>query len=182
MSNLKFVNGDMLERAVKNIGQATDARFLKLADAYTAAEIDAKLSSVYKVKGSLASEGLLASLLVAANEGNVYNITDAFTTTADFVEGADKPHTAGSNVVIVEATAAGFKATEDTTAQSGKTYYADAEGTELDSQPAADADISSEGYFEAVEASYKFDVLPGVVDLATVTASEVDAITDAMFE
>ena len=55
-------------------------------------------------------------------------------------------------------------------------------GTELDSQPAEGADISSAGYFEAVEASYKFDVLPGVVDLATVTAAEVDAITGAMFE
>ena len=182
MANLKFVNGDMLERAVKNIGTATDARYLKLADAYTATEIDAKLASVYKVKGSLAPAGLVAALLIAANEGNVYNITDAFTTTADFIEGAGAVHTAGSNVVVVEATAAGFKATEDTTAQDGKTYYADAEGTELDTQPTTGADISSESYFEAVEASYKFDVLPGVVDLATVTASEVDAITGAMFE
>ena len=69
-------------------------------------DIHNKLTSVYKVKGSLAFSALTASLLVAANEGNVYNITDAFTTTADFVEGAGKKHTAGSNVVIVEATPA----------------------------------------------------------------------------
>ena len=65
--------------------------------------INAKMSSVYKVKGTLASSGLLATLLVAANEGNVYNISDSFTTTADFVEGAGKVHSAGTNVVIVNA-------------------------------------------------------------------------------
>ncbi len=68
-----------------------------------ATRIDNTLTSVYKIKGSLASSALVSSLLVAANEGNVYNITDSFTTTADFVEGAGKVHTAGSNVVIVNA-------------------------------------------------------------------------------
>lgn len=63
-------------------------------------KINNTLTSVYKIKGSLASSALVASLLVAANEGNVYNITDDFTTTADFVEGAGKKHTAGTNIVI----------------------------------------------------------------------------------
>ena len=67
--------------------------------------IENKLTSVYKVKGSLAFASLTNALLVKANEGNVYNITEAFTTTADFIEGAGKKHTAGSNVVVVEATA-----------------------------------------------------------------------------
>lgn len=62
-----------------------------------------KLSSVYKVKGSLAPAELVAALLVGANEGNVYNISDEFTTTADFKEGAGKKHTAGTNVAIVNA-------------------------------------------------------------------------------
>ena len=59
------------------------------------------IAGVYKVKGTLAPEGILAALLVAANEGNVYNISGAFTTTADFVEGAGKTHTAGTNIVVV---------------------------------------------------------------------------------
>ena len=69
-------------------------------------ELSNRMTSVYKVKGSLAFADLTAELLVAANEGNVYNVTDDFTTTANFIEGAGKKHTAGSNVVIVEATPA----------------------------------------------------------------------------
>ena len=67
------------------------------------ARVTATISSVYKVKGSLAASGILAALLIAANEGNVYNISEAFTTTADFVEGAGKTHSAGTNVVIVNS-------------------------------------------------------------------------------
>lgn len=77
-----------------------------ITDAYTKAEVDAKITATYKPKGSLAASGIAASLLVAANEGNVYNVTEAFTTTADFVEGAGKTHPAGSNIVIVNTAAA----------------------------------------------------------------------------
>ena len=40
--------------------------------------------------------------MIADNVGDVYNISDAFTTTADFIEGAGTKHPAGSNVVIVK--------------------------------------------------------------------------------
>lgn len=63
--------------------------------------VDGKISTAYKAKGSLSSAGLSASLLVAANEGNVYNISEQFTTTSNFVEGAGKTYPAGTNVVIV---------------------------------------------------------------------------------
>lgn len=61
--------------------------------------INSKLTSVYKAKGSVAFANLPS--LVAANEGNVYNISDDFTTTTDFVEGAGHTHKAGANVAIV---------------------------------------------------------------------------------
>ena len=61
--------------------------------------INAKIASVYKPGGTVAFADLPA--LVAANEGFVYNISDAFTTTADFVEGAGKKHKAGADVGIV---------------------------------------------------------------------------------
>ena len=77
-----------------------------ITDAYTKAEVDAKITATYKPKGSLAASSIAASLLVAANEGNVYNVTEAFTTTADFVEGAGKTHPAGSNIVVVNTAAA----------------------------------------------------------------------------
>lgn len=71
----------------------------------TAAEVSAaineKIGSAYKIKGSKTFAELTPELLVAANEGNVYNISNAFTTNANFVEGAGKKHPAGTNVVVV---------------------------------------------------------------------------------
>lgn len=62
--------------------------------------IDARLSSTYKAAGSIAFASIPS--LTAANEGKVYNISDSFTTTSDFVEGAGKSHPAGTNVVIID--------------------------------------------------------------------------------
>ena len=76
-------------------------------ETYTKAEADAAISSavdiavagVYKVKGSVAFADLT---LEGQVEGNVYNVTDAFTTTDDFVEGAGASYPAGTNVVIID--------------------------------------------------------------------------------
>lgn len=70
------------------------------ADVYSKTEIDGKISSVYKPGGSVA----FASLPTAdeAHLGMVYNVTDKFTATADFVEGAGGKHPAGTNVVVVQ--------------------------------------------------------------------------------
>ena len=70
-----------------------------ITDAYTKTEVDGIVSSVYKPAGSVAFASLptLSSSVV----GNVYNVTDAFTTTSDFVEGAGKSYPAGTNVVVV---------------------------------------------------------------------------------
>lgn len=81
-----------------------------ITDAYTKGEVDsaiaAKLGSVYKPAGSKASAELTSALLVQTNEGSVYNVTDALTTTEDFVEGAGNTHGAGTNVVVVKADSA----------------------------------------------------------------------------
>lgn len=66
---------------------------------YTKAEVDGIISAVYKPAGSVAFANLPA--LSVSVLGNVYNVTNAFTTTADFVEGAGKKHPAGTNVVVV---------------------------------------------------------------------------------
>lgn len=71
------------------------------------ASINAKISSAYKGAGSKAPADLTSTLLVEANEGKVYNITAAFTTTADFVEGAGKKHPAGTNVVVINTAESG---------------------------------------------------------------------------
>jgi hypothetical protein len=64
-----------------------------------ASAINAKIASVYKPGGSVAFASLPA--LSADNEGYIYNITDNFTTTDDFLEGAGKKYKAGADVGIV---------------------------------------------------------------------------------
>lgn len=61
--------------------------------------IDAKISSTYKAGGSVAFANL--PTLGSSYEGFVYNITDDFTTTADFVEGAGNDYPAGTNVAVI---------------------------------------------------------------------------------
>lgn len=73
-----------------------------ITDAYTKTEADTQIENavktavagVYKVKGSVA----FASLPTDAVAGDVYNITDEFTTTDAFAEGAGKEYKAGTNV------------------------------------------------------------------------------------
>ena len=73
------------------------------ADVYTKQQtedkISAAISSVYKPAGSTAFAALPAP--AASVLGNVYNVTDAFTTTDQFVEGAGKSYPAGTNVAVV---------------------------------------------------------------------------------
>lgn len=64
--------------------------------------VDNKVATTYKASGSLASGGITNALLIAGNLGNVYNITNSFTTTADFIEGAGVTHPAGTNIVIAK--------------------------------------------------------------------------------
>ena len=78
-----------------------------ITDAYTKTEVDGLISSVYKPAGSVAFASL--PTLASGVLGNVYNVTDAFTTTTDFVEGSGKSYPAGTNVVVVEPTSGTYK-------------------------------------------------------------------------
>lgn len=75
-----------------------------ITNAYTKdeinAKINAKISAVYKPAGSVAFAELPS--LSESILGNVYNVTDAFTTTANFVEDAGNKHPKGTNVVVVK--------------------------------------------------------------------------------
>ena len=88
----------------KNAGEIAAVK-KDLADNYdTSTEVDAKIaakiSSTYKAAGSVAFAALPA--LAAAIEGNVYNISDEFTTTDDFVEAAGTKYPAGTNIVCIK--------------------------------------------------------------------------------
>lgn len=89
-----------------NNNQLTNgAGYQTASDVQTA--INNQIGSTYKAKGSIAFASLPA--LSSSNEGNVYNVTDSFTTTSDFVEGAGKTYPAGTNVVIINTTGSTYK-------------------------------------------------------------------------
>lgn len=85
----------------------------KFNDYYNKTEADSKIdqkiataiSSTYKPAGSIMFSFL--PTLGADQEGKVYNIIDAFTTTENFVEGADNKYPAGTNVVCIDTDDAG---------------------------------------------------------------------------
>ncbi len=74
--------------------------------------VDSKVATAVRHQGSVAFANLPA--LTEANLNKCYNVTDAFTTTSDFIEGAGKGYPAGTNVIIVE---------------SGNSYKYDVEGS-----------------------------------------------------
>lgn len=84
---------------IKKFAQETASAAETNAKSYTDQQIAAKLSSTYKAAGSVDFASL--PTLEATIAGNVYNVTDAFTTTEDFVEGTGHSHPAGTNVVCI---------------------------------------------------------------------------------
>lgn len=66
------------------------------------------VTATFKPGGSLANISLLPPL-TASNLGYVFDVADAFTTTADFLEGAGKEYPAGTNVAIIEPTSGVYK-------------------------------------------------------------------------
>ena len=106
-TNIAKNAGDIATNAGNITNNANEIAAVKqdLADNYdTSAEVDqkiaAKISSTYKAAGSVAFAALPA--LAAAIEGNVYNISDEFTTTEDFVEAAGTKYPAGTNIVCIK--------------------------------------------------------------------------------
>jgi len=69
--------------------------------------VDGRLASAYKAAGSSTFAALPTPS--AANEGYVYNVTDAFTTDAKFVDAANGQYAAGTNVVVVEVSEGVYK-------------------------------------------------------------------------
>lgn len=91
----------------KKAAKATTLSGYGISDAYTKTAtdaaikkaVDAAVAGVYKIKGTIAFASLPTQGMVA---GDTYNISDAFTTTAAFIEGAGKAYPAGSNVVYTD--------------------------------------------------------------------------------
>jgi hypothetical protein len=63
--------------------------------------VDTAVSTAWKAGGSKAPADLTASLLVAANEGKVYNMSASGTTDTNFIEGSGKPYLAGTDIAVI---------------------------------------------------------------------------------
>lgn len=119
--------------------KATTLAGYGITDTYTKAEVDGKLTSVYKPQGSIAFASLPAPS--ADNLGFVYNVSNAFTTTTSFLEGSGKAYPAGSNVVVV---------------QNGDSYAYDIQGGFYDLSPyakTADYTAITNGEIDTIVAS-----------------------------
>ena len=90
----------LADKVDKVSGKGLSTNDFVSANYYTKTQVDGMISSVYKPAGSVAFANL--PTLAAGVLGNVYNVTDSFTTTSDFVEGSGTTYPAGTNVVVVD--------------------------------------------------------------------------------
>lgn len=99
------INGKVVTFTTHGNNGTAGSDTLDLSVFQTASEvstaISTAISSVFKPSGSLIASEIQSSLLISDNLGNVYNITESFTTTSDFIEGDGKTYPAGINIVIV---------------------------------------------------------------------------------
>ena len=98
---------DVKTTTVRQNGQADNSKCPTEAAVRTA--IDSAVSSAYHAAGTKTVAQLTSSLLVSANEGDVYNITDSGVTTSDFIEGAGHPIRIGDNVVVCNVGEGAYK-------------------------------------------------------------------------
>lgn len=123
---------------IKNLGYQTAANVDSKVNA-AKTELQNSLGSAFRAKGSTAFASLPAP--ASATKGDVWNITDQFTTTDQFVDGSGKTLPAGTNVVAVAVT------TGDTTVMKwdALTGMIDLSGymRKTDLTPASDAEIDA---------------------------------------
>ena len=94
------MSGKAVASAISNKqDKATTIAGYGITDAYTKNEIDGKLVGALKPKGSVTFSNL--PQLSASVLNFMYNVSNAFTTTSDFVEGAGEKYPKGTNVAIV---------------------------------------------------------------------------------
>lgn len=103
---------DNKDEAIANINTKFGDYYLK-TETYSKEQvnnaINTKVASTYKPAGSIDAEAVSKFTPAEQYLGNVYNVSEQFTTTANFVEGAGKTYPAGTNVVVVKAADNSYK-------------------------------------------------------------------------
>ena len=118
----------------------------------------------FTFRGSVAFANLPATL-TSAMKNFVYDVTDEFTTDARFIEGAGKKYPAGTDVAVAELSS--YDAVTPVGSENPKTEgWYEQVGTSDEYVLSEDETVDSgKTYYELVVA-YKFDTLPGFIDLS----------------
>lgn len=122
------------------------------------------LGGAYVAKGSKAFAEL-PSTRTADMVGYVYNVTDEFTTTADFVEGAGKKYPAGTNVVIVDASTTSYDVVSNPSGDPHAQGWYELVNDEYVLSEDTEVTIGKTYYAKTVTPAYKFDVLGNFIDV-----------------
>ena len=122
------------------------------------------VSTAWKAGGSQPASAFSSNtLLTEANEGKVYNLSDALTITDAnrqyFTENATGTYPAGTNVAVIETTPATYQAATGT-AVSGTAYYAK-NGNYYTEVAVQEGDPVAGLYVRTSQPVYKYDVLAG---------------------
>lgn len=147
--------------------------------AFVEGEIARTVSGVYRPAGSVAFAQLPA--LTAAHVGEVYDITDAFVTTADFVEGAGISYPAGTDVAIVEPSEGVYKYDAMSGMVDLSNYYTDTEVDTLlagkqDTLTIETAPVDDSG--NPISSGAVYTALQGKQDNLTIDASPTNESTN----
>lgn len=160
-SNLKaLAYKDSIE--MSDLDTALQTEINNKADAATIQQqIDTQIGSVYKPGGAKPAS-FFATAPTAAQLGYVYNVTENFTTTADFLEGAGKAYTSGEDVGVVVAdptyTAVASPSAEN---PSEEGWYVENGGVYTVSTDTAV--VSGTTYYTKTD-NYKWNVFSGFID------------------
>ena len=187
-------------KEVKAAYEAADTTLTEKFDEYynkteTDDKIDEKInvaiSTTYRAAGSIAFEAL--PTLAASEEGKVYNISNEFTTTENFVEGPGKKYPVGTNVVCIDVgtdeykwdVLAGFV---DTSALATKQELTEGLETKVDKVPGSSlvtdtliAKLTGMAEIKSVKAG-ELVIDPGTKELSVVaiTTDKVTGLTQAL--
>jgi hypothetical protein len=157
-------NGHWTEVQTDSGGEVDDKYYTKSeidTGWYNREQIDQLITKLYKPAGSATIETL--PLLTASIVGNVYNMTESFETTSDFVEGAGKTYGVGTNVVVIDLGDYTTVTPEGTEDPSVASWYEIKNGVYVLSQ---DTEVKSGKTYYSYHSIPKFDILPGFVDLS----------------
>lgn len=130
-------------------------------------------TGAYKIRGTSTFANLPAVLTESMN-GYVYNVTDAFTTDARFIEGAGKKYPAGTDVVIIDNSSYSAVTPVGSENPSTEGWYEIINGEYVLS---TDTTVDAQKTYYAKTVDMRYNVGVGFIDVDGLTA-KIQAVSD----